>query len=296
MIARADVFDPASTPKVPSVGIAYNKYVPGLLADYPGIVDYIEVPYELLEHDASVAANLGRIPIVLHCATLSIGGSVACPQATIDRIVHWIAQSKTPWLGEHLAFITAEREEIGGYADEYAPGEPYNIGYTVSPAMNDTTLGRVVRNLETYARNFAVPLILENSPLYFSLAESTMSQVEFFTKICERTTVGLLLDLAHFLISARTVGFDALEELKQLPLERVVEVHISGVDLQEGAHWDNHAARAPEEVFGLLDYVVAEAPVRAVTLEYNWSSAFPRSVLLEELVRARKILDLRHQT
>jgi uncharacterized protein (UPF0276 family) len=295
MTPRVAVFDFHSTSQVPRIGIAYNKYVPDLLADYPGIVDYIEVPYELLEHDPTVALNLRRMPVVLHCATLSIGGSVICPQTTVDRIAHWIAQSETPWLGEHLAFITAERDETGGYADAYAPGEPYNIGYTVSPPMNDDTLGRVVRNLETYARNFSVPVILENSPLYFSLADSTMSQVEFLTRICERTTVGLLLDLAHFHITARTMGFDALQELKKLPLQRVVEVHISGVDEQEGAHWDNHADRAPEAVFRLLEDVLAKAPVRAVTLEYNWSSAFPRSVLLEELARTRKILELRHK-
>jgi uncharacterized protein (UPF0276 family) len=282
-----------SRPATPRVGLAYNKYVPDLLASHPGLVDYIEVPYELLAHDPSVAVIEQGMPVVLHCATLSIGGTVPCPQTTVDTIAHWVRQSQTPWLGEHLAFITAERDNAGGYADAYAPGEPYNIGYTVSPPMNDETVKRVADNVTRYASNFSVPIILENSPLYFSAPGSTMSQIQFLTEICDQTSVGLLLDLAHFHITAQTMGFDAASEIERLPLERVVEVHISGVDEQEGSHWDNHASKAPDAVFDLLGQVLNKAPVRAVTLEYNWSSAFPKSILLEELSRAREVVKKR---
>jgi uncharacterized protein (UPF0276 family) len=229
-------------------------------------------------------------PLVLHCATLSLGGSVPCPESTVRDIAEWVTRTETPWLGEHLAFITAERDEIGGHADEYAPGEPYNLGYTVSPPMNATTLDRVVANLARYQPHFPVPLLLENSPLYFRLPGTTMTQTEFMSAICQRTDIGLLLDLAHFHITAQTMGFDGQTELEEFPLERVVEIHISGVDEQVGARWDNHAARAPDAVFRLLEQALERAPARAVTLEYNWSSVFPRSVLLEELTRTRETL------
>jgi uncharacterized protein (UPF0276 family) len=272
------------------VGLAYNKYVPELLISHPAAVDYIEVPYELFAHDPKVIGQLESLPIFLHCASLSIGGSVRCCESKVKDIGEWAVRTQTPWIGEHLSFITAERDEIVGHADEYAPGEPYNLGYTVSPPMNARTVDRVVNNLTHYRPRFGVPLLLENSPLYFRLPGSTMTQVEFINAICRQLDVGLLLDLAHFHITADTMGFDAAVEIEKLPLERVVEIHISGVDEQKDALWDNHASRAPESVFRLLEIVLRQSKARAITLEYNWSSAFPRSILLEELERTRNCL------
>lgn len=278
------------------VGLAYNKYVPELLNSHPFAADYIEVPYELFAHDPKVIRHLDFKPIILHCASLSIGGSVPCAESKVKDIAEWAIRTQTPWVGEHLSFITAERDEIGGHADDYAPGEPYNLGYTVSPVMNPRTVNRVIDNLARYRPQLNVPLLLENSPLYFRLPGSTMTQVEFINSICQEVDVGLLLDLAHFHITADTMGFDAEIEIEKLPLERVVEIHISGVDEQKDALWDNHAARAPESVFRLLEIVLGRSNARAITLEYNWSSAFPRSVLLEELARTRKCLRCRGQS
>ena len=55
------------------------------------------------------------------------------------------------------------------------------------------------------------------------------------------------------------------------------------------AAWDDHASRAPEIVYRLLEQVLHRASPRAVTLEYNWSSRFPQVWLGEELERVRGI-------
>jgi uncharacterized protein (UPF0276 family) len=68
-------------------------------------------------------------------------------------------------------------------------------------------------------------------------------------------------------------------------------VHISGVDVKDGAHWDNHADRAPDIVFELLSIVLSRAHhVKGITLEYNWSARFPMSVLLDEVRRTREVI------
>jgi uncharacterized protein (UPF0276 family) len=229
-------------------------------------------------------------PIVLHCASLSIAGTVPPSAETVADIAGWVSRTRTPWLGEHLSFITAEREIAGGLADEYAPGEPYNIGYTVSPVLNRESLDRIVYAVETAQERLDVPLLLENPPLYFALPGSDMTQAEFIAELCARTQVSLLLDLAHFYITSRTMGFDPIAELSLLPLGRVVEVHISGVNEQGSEYWDNHGIRAPEIELELLARVLEDAPVQAITLEYNWSVQFPTSVLLMEIDRARAVV------
>ncbi|MEV4921283.1 multinuclear non-heme iron-dependent oxidative enzyme ApyH [Streptomyces roseoverticillatus] len=280
-----------SAPADPEIGIAYSRTTPGLISRNPGLLDYVEVPFELLRHDPTVTDALGATPAVLHCASLSLAGSVPPADSVMSSIEEWVGETGTPWLGEHLSFITAERAHTDPSADAYAPGEPWNIGYTVSPPMNLETVESVVRSLERAASRFSVPLIVENPPVYFPMPGSTMSQVEFISEVTARSGVGLLLDLAHFCITSRTLGYDAPAELARFPLDRVVEVHVSGFSEEAGGWWDNHASRAPEMELELLAMVVQRSPVRAVTLEYNWSSRFPESVLLEEIDRTRDVID-----
>jgi uncharacterized protein (UPF0276 family) len=275
----------------PAIGVAYSKSTPDFIRGNPGVVDYIEVPFELLCHNPAVAHEVGSTPVILHCASLSIAGSVAPAAALVSGVQEWVERTRTPWLGEHLSFVTAERESSGGFADEYAPGEPWNIGYTVSPPMNPAMVDSVVRSLERATSVLSVPVILENPPIYFSMPGSTMSQVDFISQVCARSEARLLLDLAHFYITSRTLEYDPMAELERLPLEKVVEVHISGVDVDTAGSWDNHASRAPQMELDLLALVMKRASVRAVTLEYNWSSQFPGSVLLEEVARVRDVVN-----
>lgn len=275
----------------PAVGVAYAGYVPAFLESSPGEIDFVEIPFELLRNDPVVADVVASVPIVLHCASLSVGGPSLCGETTLRQVEQWADRTHTPWVGEHLAFVTADRDEAGPHAESVAPGEPYNIGYTVSPPMNRRTTGRTIRRLQHYCRRFQVPLLIENSPLYFSMPSSDMPQSEFMSEILAGCEAGFLLDLAHLLISAQTAGFDAEAELEKYPLEKVVEIHVSGIDRQPDGVWDNHAKRAPEKLYRLLDQAMRRARPRAVTLEYNWSMRFPLAVLQEEIANVRAVCE-----
>ena len=274
-----------------AVGIAYSGYTLEFLSGDPERVDYVEIPYELLRHDPSVA-RVGRLrPMVLHCATLSVGGSVPCDACEIREIRRWAQRTNTPWIGEHLAFVTANRQDAGPHPEPYAPNEPYNIGYTVSPPMNDASLDIVVDNLGRCQRQIGTPLLIENSPLYFPIPTSTFTQSEFISAVCQRSPVGLLLDLAHLYITSRTMGFDPLAELEKWPLDRVVEIHVSGVQHDAEGVWDDHASDAPDIVYQMLERCLVQARPRAITLEFNWSAQFPHELLLSQLKRTRAIVD-----
>jgi uncharacterized protein (UPF0276 family) len=156
--------------------------------------------------------------------------------------------------------------------------------------MNEESVGIVVKALALNQGRLLVPLLIENAPLYFKAPGSTLTQVEFINRVCEQSEVRLLLDLAHFYITSQNMGFDPREEILRLPLERVVEVHLSGTSHESGVLWDNHAARAPEAVIDLLRIVLRQTRVRAVTLEYNWSAKFPTPVLLTEIRRVRELI------
>jgi uncharacterized protein (UPF0276 family) len=249
-------------------------------------IDYVEMPFEQLRHAPHLASIQDSIPLVLHCASLSIAGFVPPSEATLDAVAGEARRTRTPWIGEHLAFVSAD-----GLTDE---GDASNastaLTYTLCPQLSEETIERVVDNVAALRPRLPVPLILENSPQYFRVPGSTMNMVDFVVEVASRCEVGLLLDLTHFLITSLNTGVDPAREIDRLPLERVVEIHISGLSRQSGIVWDDHAAPAPPRVFALLERVLLRARPRALTFEYNWSATFPQAILLAHIDRARTLL------
>lgn len=272
------------------VGVAYGAYVRSLLQRFGQLIDYVEVAHELLAHQPTVLDDLVGKPTILHCASLDIAGSARVSEGTVSAVRRSISQTATPWVGEHLAFITASRELAGENAEEYAPGEPYNLGFTVGPPMNSDTLDSVVATVAAYEKDLGLRVLLENSPIYFEMPGSTMSQVDFIQELCRRSPTRLLLDLTHFFITSQNTAADPFSNLSRYPLDRIDEVHISGTAFQEGVFWDDHASGACDEVFELLELVCRRVTPRAVTLEYNWSARFPEEVLVRDLHRVREIV------
>src|SRR2546423_10943847 len=214
---------------------------------------------------------------------MSVAGFVPPTEATLNAIKLEAELTRTPWLGEHLAFITADGLNMGADTE----GSQTALTYTVCPQLSEETVERVAANLAALQPRFGVPLILENSPQYFAIPGSTMPMVDFINAVLARCEVGLLLDLSHFLITMLNTGGDATKEIGRLPLERVVEIHISGLSEQSGVVWDDHATPAPAAVFDLLERVMKRARPRALTLEYNWSPDFPQAILKSHLERVR---------
>ena len=270
-----------------AVGLAHGPGIVEFLQSNPGLADYIEVPFEQLRHTPELGAIQEEFPVVLHCASLSVAGFIAPSETTIAAIQQESVRTKTPWIGEHLAFVSADGIHEEGDRDT----APTNLTFTLCPQLSEETVRRVAENLDALRLCFPVPLILENSPQYYPIPGSTMSLVEFVAKVAEHCDVGLLLDLSHLMITSLNTGSDPFLDLERLPLERVVEIHISGMSRQSGIVWDDHGTPAPDEMFQLLQCVLRRVRPRALTIEYNWT-ALPQPVLLSHVAKTRKILGL----
>jgi uncharacterized protein len=267
-------------------GLAYSAGAVEFIEAHPASIDFVEIPFEQLRHTPEVSSVQERVPVVLHCASMSVAGFVPPARATLEAIKREAARTKTPWIGEHLAFVSADPLDL----KSQAAGVPISLTYTVCPQMSDETVERVAQNLAILQPNFGAPLILENSPQYFDVPGSTMPMVDFINAVSRRCRIGLLLDLTHFLITMLNTGRDAIREISRLPLETVIEIHISGLSTQSGVAWDDHATPAPAPVFALLERVLERVRPRAVTFEYNWSPRFPQTILESHIDRARQLL------
>jgi uncharacterized protein len=266
------------------VGLAYGPGVPGFVERNPDLIDYLELPFELLRHDPSTIAAEKLAPLILHCASMSIAGFVPPSAETLSGIAQQARRTGTPWIGEHLAFISADPLEPGA-----ALHEATTLTYTVCPQLSEEVVQHVCDKLDKLQAHFEVPLIVENSPQYFAIPGSTLSIVDFTIEIHRRAGVGMLLDLTHFMISAMNMGFDAKTEIARLPLERLVEMHVSGLDVQSDTAWDNHANLADESIFELAEIVLDRTRPRAVTFEYNWAPSLPDRILIDQIERIRRM-------
>jgi len=267
------------------VGLAHGPGIHELLDQDPSLIDFVEMPFEQLRHTPSLGSLREDVPLILHCASMSVAGFIPPSEETIEAIALETERTKTPWIGEHLAFVSAD----GINEESDRDTAPTNLTYTVSPQLSEEAAERVAENLRSLRPRFSAPIILENSPQYFAIPGSTMNMIDFVAMVASSCDIDLLLDLSHLMITSANTGVDAFKEIDRLPLERVVEIHLSGMMHQSGVVWDDHATPAPTEMFELLERVMERARPKALTIEYNWE-ALPSHIVASHVDRARNIL------
>lgn len=273
---------------VPALGVAYSRAAASLVSELADLIDYVEFPYELITRDAAAAALATDIDAVLHCASLSLASGDRSNLELARDVDAWASRIESPWIGEHLSFVSVEGD--AGTGDESLT---YDIGFAVSPPMCMQTVDQVAHALHEVGSVVTHDILVENSPIYLLLPGTSMRQSEVFNRLVERTDVGVLLDLAHLIISCDTYGIDPVEELLRFPLERVVEVHLSGIARDSGVLWDDHASSPSALEYQLLIRLLDRAPVAAVTHEYNWAPCFPIADARRELIRTAQLIEAR---
>lgn len=146
-----------------------------------------------------------------------------------------------------------------------------------------------------------VPLVaVENTAFYFLLGEA-LDEPEFLAHALDGEGLHLVLDLHNLFVNARNHGYDPDRWLQQAPLEKVIELHVSGGSSSDPA-WlpggatrllDSHDDVVPPEVWRLLEEVAPRCPaLRGVTLERMEGTVAADDVprLKEEVCRVRELV------
>jgi len=266
-------------------------------------VDYVEVaPETLWRHasDAELAPNgyharlralrdEAQLPCVAHGVGLSVG-SVDRPDAEL-RLQRWLARVRADhtdfgflWYTDHLGASALDGLEL------------------VLPLPLLMTQSAVQRICARLARLQAiVPDVgLENTVAYFLLG-SPLDEARFVREIVTSAPRNhLLLDLHNLHTMAHNFGFEPEAYLELLPLERVIEIHVSG-GTESDPGWlasgqrlrlDSHDSAVPEPVWSLLEQVAPRCPhVRGITLERMEGTvdALAAAEVREELARIRDL-------
>lgn len=126
---------------------------------------------------------------------------------------------------------------------------------------------RAEKDVKYFIENIKIPLLIENIPNYAAIKEFT--EPYYISEVCEKYDIGLLLDLSHAKITAINSGKIFINYIKELPLNKVREIHINGTfcDDKLGIR-DKHLEMQDVDYKNLMDCLEICEP-NYVTLEYG---------------------------
>jgi uncharacterized protein (UPF0276 family) len=243
-----------------------------------GRVDFLEITADHYldaspEKRRELELLAAHFPLVPHALSLSLGSAEGLDSAYLDALGELVRRLNPPWWSDHIALTHA-----GGV----------DIGHLAPLPFTSEALEVLCVNIDTACRRVGRPLILENITYVVALPGAEMGEAEFLGELLRHTGCGMLLDVTNLHTNAVNHGYDPFDFLDRLPLDRVVQLHFAGGHWHNGWLVDSHSHPTPQEVWALLEEVVARAPVKGIILERD-EDLPPFGALLEELDRAREI-------
>jgi uncharacterized protein (UPF0276 family) len=295
--------DRLSTLPTLGVGVMYNPSLPEFLRTELDALDFLEITpdmfwtnhgpgssnqYEELESWVEMLDWIvERRAVLAHNIGLSIGNAGRFDQDYVKHIASWHERYHFPWHSDHLSFAEVTSSD----------GQTRNAGVALPVPLDREVLDMIAERVDIVQEIVPVPFLLENGVYFVVYPGQEMTEPQFFNELTARTGCGVLLDIHNLYANSRNHGFDAIEYMRELNLENVVEAHIAGGSEFAGMYTDSHSGPCPEPVWRLLEHLVPRAPnLRAITFEFHDSYYHflgPRGVR-EQLAHARSII-LQHR-
>ncbi|EYF00496.1 DUF692 domain-containing protein [Chondromyces apiculatus] len=262
------------------VGLGFRQDLKGAMLSNAHRIDFLELvtdqymdkpPFK--EEEAKALAE--QFPLVMHGVDLSIGTDGPVDREYVGKMQKVAAWSRARWVSDHLCFTRV-------------PG--VSIGNLTPLAFTEEAAAVAIRNTREVMAAFDVPFLLENISYYFRVPPSRLSEAEFIQCVIRESGCYMLLDLANVQNNAINNGYDPFAFLNQMPLDRVVQIHLAGGYYHQGILLDTHSHRVPTDVLDLLAHVAPRLPnLKAVMIERDQEFP-PIEELLEELDQVREVL------
>jgi uncharacterized protein (UPF0276 family) len=257
------------------VGAFYNPHLGAELASADGI-DHLAMADPPAASDPWWPAIRERHTLLLH----DYLGQLSEPldERSIARARSLAELYRTPWVAEHFQCLHTEDGR-------------YNLNYVFPPLYTEEFLARFVTNAKALQARLDQPLVMENIPGFFDVKASQMPEPAWLRCFFEATGVGFLLDLPHVWLEAHYRELAPARWLAQFPLERVVELHVAGVEPDDDLKGPWIAPAEPtDEMLDFMAHAVSRCPqAKAVTFD-AFSPSLTADVLFRSVERIRHVL------
>lgn len=185
------------------------------------------------------------LPVYIHFP-LTIGNGTGGPiddeqkqPADLDRFAELLEQTGTPLVNTH--FVPAAANYPGIDISSHSARDIERV------------LSNTLRDLEPLLKRFGPERVtIEN--IINEWGWLTMAVMpEVITRLLDESGCGFLFDLSHARLAARSLGLDERTYVSALPVDRIREIHITGLQLMAGDLYDRlMAAGNPGGFAGMM--------------------------------------------
>lgn len=218
-----------------------------------------------------------HFPLVSHGVSLSLGSVDPFSEVYLGDLAALFDWAQPAWFSDHLCFSSVD----GLYFNDLMP----------LPRTRET-VRHVVSRIHQLQDRLQRVFLIENISQYLNTPFDDMADADFISEILTQADCGLLLDVNNVYVNSVNHGFDPLSFLENIPLERVVQIHVAGHHHFPEGLVDTHGAPVIGPVWDLLEWVLQRTRPCGVMLERD-THLPPFAALVPEL---QKIRQLWHQT
>ncbi|ADI38409.1 UPF0276 protein Anae109_1558 [Waddlia chondrophila 2032/99] len=250
---------------IPKLGIGLGLRIPhytDILTKRPP-VDWFEIISEnFMVEGGKALVNLEKFletyTIVQHGVSLAIGSPTPLDFDYLKKLKALTKMTRTPWVSDHLCW----GQTPGGHYHDLLP-----LPYTKEVADYVAERARIVQDY------LELPFALENLSSYVSYQIDEMPEWEFYTRIAEKSDTFFMLDVNNIYVSSRNHGFDPREYFNNIPLDRVLQIHIAGHNDKGEYVLDTHDHPVRDEVWKI--YADVWPKTGGVSTLLEWDNKIP---------------------
>lgn len=264
-------------PSTPRIGVGLRSaHVNEILATQPDL-DFFELLTDNHLNEGGYAKQQAFLvrqdyPVSLHSVGMSLGGTDPIDFVYLEKIKALAQELEPVCISDHLCWTSFESH----HAHDLLP-----LPYTEEAVHH---VSRRIRQVQDFLET---TLVVENVSSYLEFACSTLKEWEFLAAVSIESGCKILLDLNNIYVSQYNHAVDAQEYIRNIPLDRVAEIHLAGFEHKGSYLLDAHNRRVSAPVWELYRGL-ASSSISIPTL-IEWDNELPPfSVLLEEAEQARR--------
>lgn len=261
---------------MPQLTVNYSGALVDLIQEDHISIAGIEVgPWFSPNEIKSFQQTFPTLPFYFHASSI-VSRIKLRKKSTLRQLAKYLESSNSPWLSLHIDLLPWHIFLLSKY-----------LGTHLTPPDTEQAMSQFIETLAEVQKVTNVPIILENLHSLPRAKYNYAASPENITALVKRTACGFLLDIAHARIAAKLQQQDIYAYIEGLPLEKLEQIHVSGIRMKNGQIHDAHESLA-EDDYQLLKWVLKISKPRVVTLEYFREKEALRAQILrlQELVAA----------
>lgn len=265
--------------QIPNLGIGLGLRIPHYedIFNLKPDIDWFEIisenfmveggkPLEILDR------ILERYTVVQHGVSLAIGSPAPLDFDYLKKLKDLTKRTKTPWVSDHLCWGRLP----GAHYHDLLP-----LPYTKEVIDYVAERAHIVQDY------LELPFALENLSSYVAFKQDEMPEWEFYSAVVEKADIYMMLDVNNIYVSSRNHGFKPEEYYENVPLERVLQIHLAGHTDYGDYVLDTHSTPVRDEVWDLYAKIYPKTGGVSTLLE--WDDDIPSfEKTWEEALKAKK--------